>query len=107
MILKAEKEFGPVDILINNAGVMHLTYMKNVRVDEWEEMVCYFGCKICKVDINIKGVMYGIAAVLPGMLKRKCGDIVNISSGLNWQKSNKICRCRTKNFHHRDTILCN
>jgi len=70
LIEKAENELGPVDILVNNAGVMHLTYMKNVREDEWDRMI----------DINIKGVLNGIAAVLPKMLERKSGDIVNISS---------------------------
>jgi len=70
LVTKAEKELGPVDILVNNAGVMHLTYMKNVREDDWNDMV----------DVNIKGVLNGIAAVLPKMLERKTGDIVNISS---------------------------
>jgi len=70
-ILEAEQQLGgPIDILINNAGIMPLTFMKNVREDEWEQMV----------DVNIKGVLNGIGAVLPGMLLRKSGDIVNISS---------------------------
>jgi len=70
LISKAEKELGPVDILINNAGVMHLGNMKNIREDEWDRMV----------DVNIKGVLHGIGAALPKMLERKSGDIVNISS---------------------------
>ncbi|MFP4471895.1 MAG: SDR family oxidoreductase [Bacteroidales bacterium] len=62
--------FGKIDILINNAGLMPLSFMKNLHVDEWERMV----------DVNLKGAMYAVAAVLPDMMERKTGDIVNISS---------------------------
>jgi hypothetical protein len=67
---EAQNSFGAIDILINNAGVMLLSYLKNDKVDEWERMV----------DVNIKGVLFAIHAVLPGMLARKSGHIVNISS---------------------------
>jgi len=67
---EARNAFGRVDILINNAGVMLLSYLKNDKVDEWERMV----------DVNIKGVLFGIHAVLPGMLAQKSGHIVNLSS---------------------------
>jgi NADP-dependent 3-hydroxy acid dehydrogenase YdfG len=66
----AEKEFGPVDALVNNAGVMPLSVMSDLKVDEWDKMI----------DVNIRGVLYGIAAVLPGMKKRKSGQIVNVAS---------------------------
>ncbi len=62
--------WGRVDILINNAGIMPLSFAKNLRVDEWERMI----------DVNIKGVMYCTAAVLPHFLTRARGHIVNISS---------------------------
>ncbi|MCF8365208.1 MAG: SDR family oxidoreductase [Bacteroidales bacterium] len=62
--------FGKIDILINNAGLMPLSYMKNLHVEEWDRMI----------DVNMKGALYAIAAVLPDMQQRKCGDIVNISS---------------------------
>lgn len=62
--------YGCIDILVNNAGIMPLSYMKNLHVDEWERMV----------DVNIKGVLYGVAAALPVMLKQGSGHIVNISS---------------------------
>lgn len=62
--------FGRVDILINNAGLMPLSYMKNLKEEEWERMV----------DVNIKGVLYAIGAVLPHMTEQGGGHIVNISS---------------------------
>ena len=64
------KAFGNIDILINNAGVMPLSLMKNLHEEEWERMV----------DVNIKGVLFCIGAVLPGMIKQAGGHIVNISS---------------------------
>src|SRR5690606_24953532 len=57
-------------ILVNNAGVMLLSFLKNDLVDQWEKMV----------DVNIKGVLYAIHAVLPTMLKQDNGHIINISS---------------------------
>ncbi|MEW9897500.1 SDR family oxidoreductase [Chitinivorax sp. PXF-14] len=64
------KAMGGVDVLINNAGVMTLSPMHIARVDEWDRMI----------DINLKGALYAIAAVLPGMKERKNGHIVNLSS---------------------------
>lgn len=61
---------GGVDILINNAGTMPISPIINGRVDEWEQMI----------DTNIKGVLYAIHGVYPGMAERKQGHIVNISS---------------------------
>ncbi len=59
-----------IDILVNNAGLMPLSFIKNLHIDEWDKMV----------DVNIKGVLYMTAAVLPYMLKQCSGHIVNISS---------------------------
>ena len=67
---EAQSEFGGVDILINNAGLMPLSYMKNLHEEEWERMV----------DVNLKGVLYNVGAVLPMMLDAGSGHIVNISS---------------------------
>lgn len=64
------KKYGTVDILINNAGLMPLSFVKKLKVDEWDEMI----------NVNIKGVLYCTAAVLPHMLEKKSGHIVNISS---------------------------
>ncbi|SES15172.1 SDR family oxidoreductase [Salisediminibacterium halotolerans] len=62
--------YGQVDLLLNNAGIMPLSFMKNKHVDEWEKMV----------DINIKGVLFGVGAVLPHMLERNTGHIMTTSS---------------------------
>lgn len=70
MVQQAETAFGDVNILINNAGVMLLSFIKNNNVKEWEQMV----------DVNIKGVLFGIHAVLPGMMKQGAGHIINVSS---------------------------
>jgi NADP-dependent 3-hydroxy acid dehydrogenase YdfG len=66
----ARREFGRVDVIVNNAGVMPLSPMAAMKVDEWDLMV----------DVNIKGVLHGIAAVLPEMTARGSGHVINIAS---------------------------
>jgi NADP-dependent 3-hydroxy acid dehydrogenase YdfG len=66
----ARAEFGEVDVLVNNAGVMPLSPLAALKVDEWNWMI----------DVNIRGVLHGIAAVLPAMEARGQGHIVNVSS---------------------------
>ncbi|MEZ4684947.1 MAG: SDR family oxidoreductase [Bacteroidia bacterium] len=63
-------EFGRVDIMINNAGLMQQSPLESQKIDEWDNMI----------DINIKGVLYGISAVLPQMKAQKSGHIINVSS---------------------------
>ncbi|MBP2299357.1 SDR family oxidoreductase [Azospirillum picis] len=67
---EAHAAFGRVDVIVNNAGVMPLSLMASLKVEEWDRMI----------DVNIKGVLYGIAAVLPEMTARGSGHIVNIAS---------------------------
>ncbi|GFE73708.1 SDR family oxidoreductase [Novosphingobium sp. TCA1] len=66
----AEARFGRVDVLVNNAGVMPLSPLAALKRDEWKRMI----------DVNIHGVLNGIAAVLPGFLARKSGHVVNVAS---------------------------
>ena len=70
LIGAAIKKWNKIDILVNNAGLMPLSFVKNLKIDEWDRMV----------DVNIKGVLYCTAAVIPHLLGQKSGHIVNISS---------------------------
>jgi NADP-dependent 3-hydroxy acid dehydrogenase YdfG len=64
------KKWGTIDILINNAGLQPLSFFKNLKVEEWDKMI----------DVNIRGVFYCTAAVIPTMMNKNSGHIVNISS---------------------------
>ena len=66
----ALKEYGRIDVLINNAGVMPQSKLYKKKIDEWDRMI----------DVNMKGVLYGIAAVLPFMRQQKSGHIISLSS---------------------------
>ncbi|QIY53864.1 SDR family oxidoreductase [Streptomyces sp. RPA4-5] len=69
-VTAAHEEYGRVDVLVNNAGVMPLSPLEALRVDEWDRML----------DVNVRGVLYGIAAALPVMRAQGAGHVINIAS---------------------------
>jgi NADP-dependent 3-hydroxy acid dehydrogenase YdfG len=69
-VASAHERYGRVDVLVNNAGVMPLSLMEELRIDEWNQMV----------DVNLRGVLHGIAAVLPIMRRQGGGHIINVAS---------------------------
>lgn len=66
----AKTQHGKVDVIINNAGVMPLSPLASLKVNEWNQML----------DVNVRGVLHGIAAVLPDMQAQGFGQVINISS---------------------------
>ncbi|TYP72080.1 SDR family oxidoreductase [Paenibacillus methanolicus] len=70
MIRLAQSRFGRVDVVVNNAGVMPLSPLEALKIDEWNRMI----------DVNIRGVLHGIAAGLPVMKKQGFGHMINVAS---------------------------
>jgi NADP-dependent 3-hydroxy acid dehydrogenase YdfG len=62
--------YGRIDVLVNNAALMPVSPLDQIKVDEWDQII----------DVNLKGVLYGIAAVLPTMRQQKSGHVINLSS---------------------------
>lgn len=80
-------QFGRIDVIVNNAGVMPLSPLAALKVDEWNQMI----------DVNIRGVLHGIAAVLPTMKSQGTGHVVNIASiGAHAVSPTAAVYCATK-----------
>ncbi|WP_415055735.1 SDR family oxidoreductase [Halopseudomonas sp.] len=83
----ALKDFGQIDVIINNAGVMPLSPLAALKVEEWDRMI----------DVNIRGVLHGIAAVLPVMQKQGRGQVINVASiGAHAVSPTAAVYCATK-----------
>ncbi|WP_404452375.1 SDR family oxidoreductase [Virgibacillus necropolis] len=76
---RAVETFGQIDIYVNNAGAVLGSRLQDGKTDEWDQMI----------DVNIKGVLYGINSALPGMLERSSGHVVNVAS-VSGQEVNKV-----------------
>jgi len=70
LVDSAVQTYGRIDVMINNAGLMPMSPLERLKIDDWNRMI----------DVNIKGVLYGIAAALPYMQRQKAGHIINVSS---------------------------
>jgi len=70
LVDEAVRSFGRIDVMLNNAGLMPHSPLERLKVEDWDQMI----------DVNIKGVLYGIAAALPYMKEQKSGHFINVSS---------------------------
>src|SRR5690625_2176894 len=79
MVQRGKTHFGDIDIYVNNAGQMLNGVVTEGQLQDWENMI----------DVNIKGVLYGIHEVIPSMIERKNGHIINIASVSGFEVSKR------------------
>lgn len=80
LVAFATTTYSPVDILVNNAGLMLFSYWKDAAVGDWNKMI----------DTNLRGYLHAIAAVLPSMLERRSGRILNMSSIAGFMSARRL-----------------
>ena len=84
----AVETFGRIDVIVNNAGIMPIAPIEALKVEEWDR----------QIDVNLKGVLYGVAAALPQMQKQRSGHIIDIASvyGIKVFAPGGVVYCATK-----------
>lgn len=84
----AVETFGRIDVIVNNAGIMPIAPIEALKVEEWDR----------QIDVNLKGVLYGVAAALPQMQRQRSGHIINIASvyGIKVFAPGGVVYCATK-----------
>jgi NADP-dependent 3-hydroxy acid dehydrogenase YdfG len=95
LVKLACERYGKLDVLISNAGVAPISAFDDLKVQDWEEMI----------DVNFKGVLFGVAAALPVFRRQGFGHFINIVSTAGLSPTSPI-RTRRQRFSLRKYLIC-